>query len=81
MPSALYNNAIMLKNEPRQMDQARRKEAAICPTDDETIAPKGKKPHKQSFDYIWRTGLAGGLAGSAVRQSILKSQSRTELMV
>jgi hypothetical protein len=43
------------------------KDLAICPTDDdEAIAPKTKKPHKQSFDYIWRTGVAGGLAGSAV---------------
>jgi solute carrier family 25 protein 16 len=66
MPSALYNNAIMLKNEPRQMDEARRKESAIYLKDDETIASKKKKPHKQSFDYIWRTGLAGGMAGSAV---------------
>jgi solute carrier family 25 protein 16 len=41
----------------------REPEPAICPTDDDAIA---KKPHKQSFDYIWRTGIAGGVAASAV---------------
>lgn len=25
-----------------------------------------RKPDKQSFDYIWRTGVAGGMAGCAV---------------
>jgi solute carrier family 25 protein 16 len=71
MPAALLSNAsppAMLMDKSREMDAvaAERKKLAICPTDDDTIAPKGKKPHKQSLDYVWRTGLAGGLAGSAV---------------
>lgn len=72
MPLALSNNAAsqaMLQGRPREMgveEAARRKELAICPTDDDSIAPKMKQRDKQSFDYIWRTGLAGGLAGSAV---------------
>jgi solute carrier family 25 protein 16 len=69
MPSAFLKDAsppALLADKPREMDEARKKQLAICPTDDDTIAPKTKKPHKQSFDYIWRTGLAGGLAGSAV---------------
>lgn len=79
MPSALINNAsrpAMLKDKSREMDaasaaaggeaRAHKKDLAICPTDDDAIAPKAKKPHKQSLDYIWRTGVAGGLAGSAV---------------
>lgn len=34
---------------------------------DETRLTIGKEiRNKQSWDYIWRTGLAGGLAGSAV---------------
>ena len=71
MPSALFSNAsppAMLKDKSREMDvsKSQKQELAICPTDDDTIAPKAKKPHKQSLDYIWRTGLAGGLAGSAV---------------
>jgi solute carrier family 25 protein 16 len=72
MHAALFNNAsppAMLMDKSREMDAvaAERKKLAICPTDDDAIALKSKKPHKQSFDYIWRTGLAGGLAGSAVR--------------
>lgn len=39
---------------------------AICPTDDEAVVPR-KQVDKQSFDYLWRTGTAGGLAGCAVR--------------
>jgi solute carrier family 25 (mitochondrial carrier protein), member 16 len=72
MPLAQLNNAAppaKLKDKLREMDvepAARRRELAICPTDDDTIAPSRKKPDKQSFDYIWRTGLAGWLAGSAV---------------
>lgn len=45
---------------------ALQKKLAICPTDDDTVSLEKKKPHKQSFEYIWRTGVAGGLAGSAV---------------
>lgn len=69
MPSALLNNVsppIMLTDKPRVMEGVRRKEVAVCPTDDDAIAPRTKKPHKQSLDYIWRTGVAGGLAGCAV---------------
>jgi solute carrier family 25 protein 16 len=71
MPAALLNNAsppAMLTDKSREMDAAaaERKKLAICPTDDDTIAPKSKKTHKQSFEYIWKSGVAGGLAGSAV---------------
>jgi solute carrier family 25 protein 16 len=71
MPAALLNNAspsAMLMDKSREMDAvaAERRKLAICPTDDDTIAPKTKKPNKQSLDYVWRSGLAGGLAGSAV---------------
>jgi solute carrier family 25 protein 16 len=62
------------KDGPRQiegMEDRKRKaaqNAAICPTDDEVVerARDNRKKHKQSWDYIWRTGVAGGLAGSAV---------------
>ncbi len=43
-----------------------KKRIALCPTDNEDSILEKKKPHKQSFEYIWRTGVAGGLAGSAV---------------
>ena len=69
MPEALLNNASpprMLQDKSREIDGPRKKDIAICPTDDDSIAPQTKKPQTQSFDYIWRTGLAGGLAGSSV---------------
>ncbi|RDW69837.1 hypothetical protein BP6252_08857 [Coleophoma cylindrospora] len=47
--------------------EKRRQEPALCPTDDEAVAPQRKKPHKQSLDYIWRTGVAGGMAGCAAK--------------
>ena len=43
--------------------KAPKKEPPVCPTDDETIAPKAKT---RSWDYVWRSGVAGGVAGCAV---------------
>lgn len=43
---------------------------AVCPTDDEAVVPR-KKVDKQSFDYLWRTGTAGGVAGCAVSWCLL----------
>jgi solute carrier family 25 protein 16 len=70
MPSALISNASLAASgyKPREVEmdgRVRRRdpEPVICPTDEDVIA---KKPHKQSFDYIWRTGFAGGVAASAV---------------
>ena len=58
----------MLNNRPRErgFDESARRQLAVCPTDDDTIAPQRKKRNKQSLEYIWRSGLAGGLAGCAV---------------
>lgn len=67
-------------NEPREVTadafllgakmQKEKGEAAICPTDDEASVPRSKKhsssQKKQSLDYLWRSGVAGGLAGCAV---------------
>jgi solute carrier family 25 protein 16 len=71
MPSALFNNALptsaILKDKPREMEKASKKEIAVCPTDHNAVAPpKVRKPNKQSWDYVWRTGVAGGMAGCAV---------------
>ncbi|KJZ77955.1 hypothetical protein HIM_02592 [Hirsutella minnesotensis 3608] len=43
---------------------AANKDPAVCPTDEESLTP-----HKQtrSFDYVWRSGVAGGLAGCAAK--------------
>ena len=72
MPAAIINNAstraALGNNKSREMEEANLdgKKLAICATDDDAITHKPKKPHKQSFDYIWRSAVAGGLAGSAV---------------
>jgi solute carrier family 25 protein 16 len=43
------------------------KEPPVCPTDDEAVMPESKsKSQTRSWDYIWRSGVAGGLAGCAV---------------
>jgi solute carrier family 25 protein 16 len=58
-------------NKPRQMNDVakRRSDPVLCPTDGNAIAPKRKAPEKRSLDYVWRSGLAGGLAGCAVCQN------------
>lgn len=72
MPSAFLNNASpqILQDKSQEMDnikEIRKRNLTICPTDSEAVTPDKKKPHKQSLDYVWRTGLAGGLAGSAAK--------------
>jgi hypothetical protein len=39
------------------------KEPAVCPTDQEAVAPKAQM---NSLEYVWKSGVAGGLAGCAV---------------
>jgi len=49
-----------------------RVDSKLCPTDDEAIIPKNAtqtKFSKQSWNYIVRSGVAGGLAGCAVCSS------------
>ena len=61
--AAISNVSPSVAGYKTEMDGAvRRREPE--PAIDDAIA---KKPHKQSFDYIWRTGIAGGVAASAVR--------------
>jgi solute carrier family 25 protein 16 len=44
------------------------REPAICPTDDDAIVPskEHKKLDKRSWEYMAKSGIAGGLAGCAV---------------
>lgn len=35
----------------------------VCPTDSEAVTPRRKT---QTLDYVWRSGVAGGLAGCTV---------------
>ncbi|KAK4150922.1 mitochondrial carrier domain-containing protein [Chaetomidium leptoderma] len=50
-----------------QTPVAARKEPAVCPTDDEAKVPRKASTDKQSFDYVWRSAVAGGLAGCAAK--------------
>jgi len=53
------------------------KDPAICPTDDEATVPRadGKTTppaataaqNKRSLDYVWKSGVAGGVAGCAAK--------------
>lgn len=47
-------------------NKARKQSPPVCPTDDEAVTPKRKT---QSLDYVWRSGVAGGFAGSAVSET------------
>ncbi|KAH7150118.1 mitochondrial carrier domain-containing protein [Dactylonectria estremocensis] len=44
-------------------DTHRENEAAMFANDAKAVAPK----RKQTFDYIWRSGVAGGMAGCAAK--------------
>lgn len=52
------------KDSDRPGRRLREGNVAVCPTDDEAVVPR--KVDKQSLDYLWRTGTAGGVAGCAV---------------
>jgi len=84
MPPAFLGHAslsAMLMDKPREMDilEVRKKELTVCPTDGDAIAPKRRRSYKQSLDYIWRTGLAGGLAGCAAK-SVVAPLDRVKIL-
>ncbi|KAK5660243.1 hypothetical protein OQA88_12781 [Cercophora sp. LCS_1] len=73
-------------HEPREVtyDVARRarnqKDPAVCPTDDEAAIPKRKgAQNKRSLDYVWRSGVAGGMAGS-VAKTIVAPLDRVKIL-
>ncbi|KAK3379934.1 putative mitochondrial carrier protein [Lasiosphaeria ovina] len=78
MPSAPMSHASMPlpPHQSRAVDDApnpqgppgsrSRRDPAICPTDDEAAVTREKtNQNKRSFDYVWKSGVAGGLAGCA----------------
>lgn len=73
MPTALAEHASMSALSPHQprkdteglVGRLSKDNVAKCPANDEAVGPR-KKVDKQSFDYLWRSGTAGGLAGCAV---------------
>lgn len=54
--------------------ELRRRQPSICPTDDDADLGRVTKLDKQSTEYIWKSGLAGGLAGCAVSMSCVQLQ-------
>lgn len=78
MRSALADDASMSAlshHQPRKDTDAPARRLAkdtvpVCPTDAEAVVPR-KKVDKQSFDYLWRSGTAGGIAGCAVSWYLL----------
>lgn len=73
MPSALADDASMSalsqdpqrKNSDRPVACLQKENVAIHVTDDDEVVPR-KKHDKQSLEYLWRSGTAGGIAGCAV---------------
>ena len=76
MPQSVHNAASILSSQSSEIDEHRGQQRApdkshtIRPSYDSTVAvrPVGRaqSKDKQSFDYVLKTGLAGGLAGCAV---------------
>jgi solute carrier family 25 (mitochondrial carrier protein), member 16 len=77
MPSAALAGHASMPERPRaQHDQAREngdlalaprrhRDPALYATDNEAVM--ARQQNKRSFDYVWRSGVAGGVAGCAVR--------------
>ncbi|KAG9240951.1 mitochondrial carrier protein LEU5 [Calycina marina] len=73
MPTALKNDDVsssILKKQPREMEATtdiRMKSTGQSSVAQSAQEQAGKKHSKQSFDYLWRSALAGGLAGTAAK--------------
>ncbi|TAQ88791.1 hypothetical protein B7494_g2887 [Chlorociboria aeruginascens] len=51
----------------KSREMATTREVAVCPADDDAIATNPRTRKTQTWDYVWRSGLAGGMAGSAAK--------------
>ncbi|PSR81905.1 mitochondrial carrier domain-containing protein [Coniella lustricola] len=56
-------------NNDRHVGRPSRDRAAVRPAGDEAVMPR-KQVDKQSFDYLWRSGTAGGFAGCAAKTAV-----------
>ncbi|KAK4456735.1 mitochondrial carrier domain-containing protein [Cladorrhinum samala] len=63
---------------PSRYEVAKTREAPVCPTDNEQL-PRNPAKNKRSLDYIWRSGVAGGLAGCAAK-SIVAPLDRVKIL-
>ncbi|KAL0944418.1 mitochondrial carrier protein [Colletotrichum truncatum] len=66
MSSALMEHASMSEVAPnKQRSKPETKIPPVCPTDDDDTAKLRKQT--RTLDYVWRSGVAGGLAGCAAK--------------
>ena len=82
MPVALLSHASMPSVSPHESRQAAhdalpshggQRAAPVCPTDDEAAVPSRevkKARDKNSVEYLWRSGVAGGVAGCAAKTMV-----------
>ncbi|KAM0563339.1 hypothetical protein ACHAPJ_001057 [Fusarium lateritium] len=61
MAEVARNSNIQSHGSPQALSKSP-KEPAVCPTDHEAVTPKTQM---NSWEYIWKSGVAGGLAGCA----------------
>ena len=64
--------------------RATNRDPKLCPTDAEAIVPnregqKKKKLDKQSWEYVSKSGIAGGIAGCAVSKLSIQPRKNTKL--
>ncbi|KAK4126156.1 mitochondrial carrier [Parathielavia appendiculata] len=67
MPGVLPSRRTREASDVPRTPVAPREEPAICPTHDEAQVSLKAPKDKRSFDYVWRSGVAGGLAGCAAK--------------
>ncbi|KAK4039020.1 mitochondrial carrier domain-containing protein [Parachaetomium inaequale] len=67
MPGVLPSHRAREAADVQRTPVAPGKEPAVCPTDDEAQVPRNAPKDKRSLDYVWRSGVAGGLAGCAAK--------------
>ncbi|MCJ1396450.1 hypothetical protein MMC18_009340 [Xylographa bjoerkii] len=69
--AALSTNALQVQEMGVTQGADGEREKAMGTENNEVVTPvesgRSKKIDKQSLDYVWRTGLAGGLAGCAAK--------------
>lgn len=62
---ALRVDGVVVEGSRSNVNASPKQDPALCPTDGEAVVPR-KQLNKQSIDYLWRSAVAGGLAGCAV---------------
>ncbi|KAK0627115.1 mitochondrial carrier domain-containing protein [Immersiella caudata] len=68
----------MMRDAPRQPRGQR--DPVLCPTDEEAAVPRRKgAQNKRSLDYLWRSGVAGGMAG-CVAKTLVAPLDRVKIL-